>query len=495
MSLLSRIMNLTKLNEEHRLATFIFLFFVTLYMFLAGGHFYTTDGHTMHLTTESIVEKRTLAIPNDWAFGKYGRDGKFYGQYGVAFSIVEIPFYVLGKLVSFLTPITIEHVVTLTVNPLLSALICVVIFYFGVRLGYSILISAILSFAYGTGTIAIVWSKMFVNRPLSALTLLLCVYFLYKYKTEQRKTLLVFSGCFMGFNILTRFNNVIVLPALLVYLYTIGKKDSLKSFALFAMPILFAIVCTGLINHKQFGSPFVFAYIDAIGQEKGSIFIFIRRIFAHDATFSLHPLRIASGFYGLLGSIGRGLFIFVPICLLAFVSFRDFFTNHKRESILFLLISLTFLGFFSTYINWHGGRPWGPKPLFEIIPLIMLTIGSTLKQYKTYYFRAWFLFLWLVGVFINALGTLVDYHDHLYSNPQSEFLFVPSKSVFRGCLRYLVQGKLDSFVISNSIERPIPGFFVITVFCIILVFELFHIVKNLQIIGKKFSVKIEKRPS
>ena len=47
---------------EEKLAVLLFLLAVTVYVFSAGGHFYSSDAWETFLSTESIVEYHTLEI-------------------------------------------------------------------------------------------------------------------------------------------------------------------------------------------------------------------------------------------------------------------------------------------------------------------------------------------------------------------------------------------------------------------------------------------------
>merc|ERR1712034_83891 len=56
------------------------------------------DGYASFYMTESLVEHRTIALPQERAlFGRKALDGSFHTPYGPLRAIVGVPGYVLGR--------------------------------------------------------------------------------------------------------------------------------------------------------------------------------------------------------------------------------------------------------------------------------------------------------------------------------------------------------------------------------------------------------------
>ena len=88
---------------DSRAAIFIFLFFICLYAFSWGGHFYTTDGLTFYWVLSNTLSGRGPVIPQKLEpFGTYGPDGRLYSKFGLGHSIVILPFFLLGKAAGFI---------------------------------------------------------------------------------------------------------------------------------------------------------------------------------------------------------------------------------------------------------------------------------------------------------------------------------------------------------------------------------------------------------
>src|SRR5581483_9052067 len=61
-------------------------------------------------------------------------------------------------------------------DPIVTSLTCVLVFLFGIRLGYPVRVAQLVALAYGLSTLAWPYSKYFFREPLGALWLLLAVY-------------------------------------------------------------------------------------------------------------------------------------------------------------------------------------------------------------------------------------------------------------------------------------------------------------------------------
>tara|TARA_Y100001949_G_scaffold170070_1_gene170778 strand:- start:111 stop:977 length:867 start_codon:yes stop_codon:yes gene_type:complete len=86
------------------------------------------------------------------------------------------------------------------------------------------------------------------------------------------------------------------------------------------------------------------------------------------------------GLSGILFSPGAGLFIYVPILLTVFFTFRDFFKREKKLAILCLTIPVLFIFQFSSFSSWEGFTGWSPKYLYAIIPFLLLPLGASIEK-------------------------------------------------------------------------------------------------------------------
>ena len=198
----------------------LFIFFLSLYLLTANGRIDSGDGEAIYQVTRSIVDKRAFAIapppleekfydsfgreiPQELlagggAYGAWGAKGHYYSKYGIGQSLIAIPLYlaglILGRVVTFPGIHFLTRFSTAMLNPLVSALVCVLVFGFCTRLGFPTRSAFTLTLAYGLGTIAWPYSKTFYSEPLVTMFLLASVYVLVFLKSESRVARLLLAG-------------------------------------------------------------------------------------------------------------------------------------------------------------------------------------------------------------------------------------------------------------------------------------------------------------
>lgn len=82
------------------------------------------------------------------------------------------------------------------------------------------------------------------------------------------------------------------------------------------------------------------------------------------------PLLV--GLHGIFLSSGRSLFLYSPLCLLAFLGARSFYKYAKAESLLIAGAALPIVLAYAQWWSWHGGWEWGTRFYVFLIPLLML---------------------------------------------------------------------------------------------------------------------------
>lgn len=76
----------------------IYLFFLAIYLITCSGHLNVSDEVAVYLTTQSIVERHSLAI-DPILDTLPGKDGGYYARYQPTQSVLSIPLYLLGRFV------------------------------------------------------------------------------------------------------------------------------------------------------------------------------------------------------------------------------------------------------------------------------------------------------------------------------------------------------------------------------------------------------------
>ena len=139
-------------ERKNRLA--IFCFFLSVYLLTGQGSIQSADGRIMFLLTQSMVENHRLSFTE--RISQDDPEGKKYSKYGIGMSVLAVPFYLAGKALSAVLPIEPYYATVFcvsTINALITALSCLLIYRFGCeRFGFSHRTSTLLALGYGLST-------------------------------------------------------------------------------------------------------------------------------------------------------------------------------------------------------------------------------------------------------------------------------------------------------------------------------------------------------
>jgi hypothetical protein len=359
-------------NNKGLIPIFIFLFFLGVYSLTSSGNVHgTVDGTVRYAVTKSIVDSGSVSIPED--LGRYmgvtGTNGNYYSWYGIGQSALMTPFYVIGKAVGM--P---EFIVSLF-NPLISAITCVVVFLFCVRLGYCNRTAVIVTLMYGLGTIAWPQSKGPFEHPLETALIMLSIFLIHLHVGNKSNLKLILSAVLLGIAFITRVPTLLtIFPVLLYLLFSHIRGKTLISFFKEAIIYGITLVPFGIFflcyNYVRFGDVFETGYSKSLNH-------------LGIDTFGT-PLHV--GLYGLILSPGKGFLLYSPIVILFILALKNFYKKNKGLTIAFLTLITAYLLFHSKYYAWHGDWAWGPRRLtvltpFLMIPLAELFEGGMLKRF------------------------------------------------------------------------------------------------------------------
>lgn len=403
-----------KLMRSVSTGVLIFLLFVSIYTFTMSGQIRFGDEGERYFTAQSIVERGDLAIPiQPDLHRKIGVDGRNYSSYELGSILPLVPFYALGAVVSKLFALPDAEGVTMLFsglyNPVLTALAVVVLYRFGMGLGFSSKTSFGASAIFGLSTIALPYSKAFERESVLALCLLLATYAAVRFRQTGKTQWLVLTSFSAAFLVFAKLASVIMLPFFALYFALIWIathksilcRETLFAAFAFVAPIVLLVGIQAFSNRMRFGS-FTDTGLASIWGNPLSY-------------FGLEYLP--QGLLGTLFSLEKSIFLYSPPIILFLPAWVLFFKRQRSEAILILCLILVNLVFNAMNVNWAQASWWGLKYLVLLTPLLILPIGFLLEAMEqSRAARAgWFIVaaFAVAGFAVQVVGVLVDDREYL----------------------------------------------------------------------------------
>lgn len=355
-----------------RPAVLLFGLFAGVYALTSAGRLDSADGVVVALTARTLLQHHTLALPATTPDAVIGIGGYGYSKYGIAQSLVEVPFVLLGLLLRHLThrEQMIEWTVSLTNVPI-TALGCVLLYLVVRRLGASQRLGVGLTVLYGFCTLAWPYAKTDFNEPLQTTCLLAATYALLRARQSEQRRWLWAAGGALGLTVLTKSAMLVAIPAFSVYLAaadvlavkgkslatTVRKAQwwrdvTVRQIPILA-PVLLAVGATLWLNQVRFGSLLDFGYGRATG----------------DVPFSGSFIE---GAVGLLLSFNTGLLFYATPVVLGVVGLRRFSRRRPAEALLIGTLGLSLLVLYGSFRYWAGLAAYGPRYLVPLVPFLLL---------------------------------------------------------------------------------------------------------------------------
>ncbi len=338
---------------------FLFLFFVSIYFLTGQGSIQSSDGKIMYLLTQSLVEHQGLSFTESVTAAD--TQGPQYSKYGLGMSVLAVPFYILGKVLSALLGIeksmATQFMVSM-INAILTAFSCVMIYRFALdRLNFRSSTGLFLAAGFGLSTIAWYYSEDFMSEPATTLFLLLAVYFATNPNKARKNRSLFFAGVFLACAVSCRLATLLAVPGFVFYHWMMWKNEQ-KGAELWvdifraAIPVVFILIIIMAYNYVRFDDLFESGY------EKGGF-----------------GGRFIVGFYGILFSPGKSLFLYNPLIIFGCLAFTRFLAGNKKIALFFGWLILSHLLMFSFWHSWAGGMGWGPRLMLVVMPYLILPVG------------------------------------------------------------------------------------------------------------------------
>ncbi len=300
-------------------------------------------------------------------------------------------------------------------NIIVTALTGVVLFYYGVLLGYRERTAIIGALLFGAATLAWPYSKTFFREPLFTLLALMCAYCLERWRRSWQNghfvpiwlgaAVLMLIGAFAakdaGFLLLPTLA-VIVLPS------AIRRVDRR---ALFIVGTLTAVLVIGVVLYSR-------------GTAAGRYDLF-GRIARAVQQAELAPIALA----GYLISPGRSIWAFSPVLLLGFWGAARLARQKawRQIAVPFTTLIVFVVGYaILQNVNWYGGLGWGPRYMLPVTPFFALLLLPVIDAFSGAAILSKGVTVGLIGlsVMIQLLGVLTPVNAY--------FAFLASESARLG---------------------------------------------------------------
>ncbi len=403
------------------MSAILFIFFFSLYSFTMAGWIQYGDEVEKYLVAQSIVDRHDFAIRPTAMYNKIGADSRTYSTYELGQSVIQVPFYALGRALFSLFSVAdvnwMGQLVVGLVNPILTALTCLILFKTCSRLKFSFRTSLSLALIFGVGTIAWPYSKGFTREPLLAFLILLAFYFACLFSATQKTRWLLLTSVASGYLVFSKFLQGMLIPLFAIFIFSVifisqrengGPKWSAFRRAaggtfFFLLPIIlflglqisYALIRFGTVNLGVTG-----ARNDFLSDVRGLL-------------SGTKPGIIAAR---ILFSSEKSIFLYSPPLLLTLFAWLQWPLRKTREGLLALSVILISIASSILRPDGDGGTWWGTRYLVQVTPLLIIPIGVLLelKNLKARWFWTFSLgILCLISGFVQGIGAFSNTRDYL----------------------------------------------------------------------------------
>src|ERR1700683_5603066 len=258
---------------DHRptaIVTWLGLFFLLFYVAGARGTMSFGDDISMLAVTESIATKGSVAVAPETPGATAGLEGRYYSKYGLGQSLLGVPFYLVGAYLqnhlakpnTYLNPNADPITYWVCLLGIFSGVGAVVFLYLScTELGFGERASIIATIAFGACTFEWFYARTFMTEVPSTFFLICAFYALLRWREENSTRWLWCAGISSGLSVFVRLQNVIMLPALGIWLlcelwlwnrYELKKR--VASMVIWSAPIFASLLVIAAYNYIRFGS-------------------------------------------------------------------------------------------------------------------------------------------------------------------------------------------------------------------------------------------------
>jgi hypothetical protein len=337
----------------------LFVTLASLYLFTYSGIPAAQDELALFSVTESWVRYGEPAIISAYNFypgvGSPPWDQSIYEPGQI---ILAIPLYWLAYQ---LPGIPIQQTVWL-LNVIVTALIGVVMFHIGVRLGFSRMVSGATAGLLGSASILWPYSQTFFREPLFAFWMILGCYWALVWRGERSHKAAFYGLGSVLAMLLTKEVGFLALPSLLILAF---PPQAVRRWLMLSLVGVLALV----IISQTLGQVLLPSAIRFQSE------VYLART---EQSNLAYLLEVAAAY---LLSPGYSLWASSPLLILALGGLWSFYQDRHWHLILAPLALLVMLvvGYGLGGREWHGGRGWGARYLLVAVPLVGLWLFPVIE--------------------------------------------------------------------------------------------------------------------
>jgi hypothetical protein len=443
-------------RNDKKIFTILTIMMFVIFLFTADGHRHSPDEEFGHQQAKRIFDQKphpdyiqdqshygfdypTLKQP--W-MQPICYNGILCSAIPIGYAVTIVPFIALNDFFNFISSETVTWTVDdfpkhhyilwrnslepnfvfteIVYGPFFASLTVGVFYFFCRIINYQQTTSVFLALLLGLSTILWAYSQTSLNVVPATLFNFLAFFFFIKYTKDHHSRNLLFCGICLGTAYLVRMDAILLIFSIMPFLIYNMKNNSskLKSILAYLIPITCSFFIQKTIDSVRFGSSYVSEGMNAIATSANTSQI--PNLLGHN-----YPLFI--GGFGLLLSPGIGLLIFSPLLFLIFLSFPDFYKNHKQECILIITLVSLFLIFFGTTLRWHGLIGWSARYLLVIVPFLLLPLGATIEKRNSKFILSIIICLGAIGAFFNLTYLYQDVIFFVWGEPGLNGLYAVDK--------------------------------------------------------------------
>ncbi len=349
-------------SSEKRLSRQLLWLVVGVALLVSGARLASSDEVAIYLLTDSLLSRGALDVPGGITPNGSWFGDKFYIWYEPGMSIFIVPWYLAGKILTSvlplspgLSPLIIKAAVS-TFNAFVGACLVVVFFRCCRLFSIGVRTSALMALTLAFSTFLFPYLKTIIRDVPLALLLLLAVEYAVRYVRTKGDRYLWLAGCAMGLGILTKIVFVMYVPIIAGYLWMCARHHGrpLLQAVRMGAPVAGSFLLIGIYNAARFGDFF------DMGYHGGTSF----------------PTPVLVGLFGLLLSPGKGLFWFAPVVWVCLWAWGHFARRFRAESWLLLVLVGSTMLLYAKYFAWGGDGSWGPRYLIVILPMVLLVAAD-----------------------------------------------------------------------------------------------------------------------